>query len=430
MKITVVGTGYVGLATTALFSELNHQVIGLDIDKKKIQKLQKGQIPFFEPGLEELIQKGIKKGKLSFTSFYQKAVPQSQVIFICVGTPSKKTGEIDLKYIKQSCRQVAQALTQPTLIVIKSTVPPGIQYLIKPLIQKNTSHRFDFATCPEFLREGNAVQDTFHPDRIIIGAETKTAAQTLLDLHCPLKAPKHVFDINSAQLVKYSANAFLANKISFANQIANLCDLVNADAQLVMLGLGLDQRIGQAFLRPGLGFGGSCFPKDTAALTFLAQKAGLNLRMVKSALKINQDQAQVVFQKIKKLTGPLQNKTIALFGLSFKPGTDDMRQARSLPLLKKLLSAGAKIKATDPVAIPNAQKILKNKSIQFFSNPYQAAQKTDCLVLVTEWPQFEKLQFNRLKKIVKKPNLVDGRNLYDPQKLKKLGFNYLGIGRR
>lgn len=430
MKIAIVGTGYVGLATAILFSKLGHQVVGLDIDKEKIRILQKGKAPFYEPDLNALIKKGLKKKTLSFTSSYFRAIPQAKVVFICVGTPSKKSGEINLSYIKKACQMIGRVMKKPVLVVIKSTVPPGIPKIVKKVIAKSNHVSFDLATCPEFLREGSAVEDTFHPDRIIIGAETTKAAEILLKLHEPIKAPKYVFDINSAQMVKYSANAFLANKISFANQIANLCDHVGADAKLVMLGLGLDHRIGRSFLRPGLGFGGSCFPKDTAALCFLAQQYSSDLQMVKAALIINDSQVDIVLGKIKKLIGVLQGKTVAVLGLSFKPNTDDLRQAQSIPLIKKLLFSGARVKTYDPVAMFKAKKILKGLKIEYSPSAYEAAKNAHALVLVTEWPEFKKLQFGRLKKLMKNASIVDGRNLWEPRKLKKLGFRYLGVGRR
>jgi len=429
MKITVIGTGYVGLVTTAVFSKFGHQLIGLDIDKEKINLLNQGQVPFYEPGLEELIKKGLSDKKVIFTSSYQKALKDAEVVFVCVGTPSKASGQIDLSYIKSACQMIAKNASSPLLVVIKSTVPPEIQDIVKPILN-SAKHEINLATCPEFLREGSAVEDSLNPDRIIIGAEDKKAKEILLDLHQPIKAPKHVFDINSAQLVKYSANAFLANKISFANQIANLCDRVGADARKVMLGLGLDKRIGRAFLNPGLGFGGSCFPKDTKALSFLAKQHGMDLEMVDDAIKINDQQIKVVLKKIKQLAGSLKDKKIAVLGLAFKPNTDDMRQARSAPLIKQLKKSGAEISAYDPVAVPEAKKQLKDLAVSYADDSYQAVDRADCLVLVTEWPEFKDLDFKKIKKIMRQANIVDGRNLFNPDKLKKLGFKYLGVGLR
>ncbi|MBU0618973.1 UDP-glucose/GDP-mannose dehydrogenase family protein [Patescibacteria group bacterium] len=430
MKIVVVGTGYVGLVTAAIMAKFNHQTVGLDIDALKIKKLNQGKPPFFEAGLEDLLQAGIKKKRLSFTTSYRSAITGAQVVFICVGTPSKDSGEIDLSYIKQACKSVARAMKGPLLLAIKSTVPPGIQTVIKPIIKQHTKYDFDLVTCPEFLREGSAVEDSLHPDRIIIGAENDKAASIILKLHQSIKAPKHVFDINSAQLVKYSANAFLANKISFANQIANLCDRVGADAKLVMFGLGLDRRIGKDFLNPGLGFGGSCFPKDNAAISFLAKQHGFSLIMVDTARNINEQQVDIVFNKLVKLLGPLKGKTVAVLGLAFKPGTDDMRQARSVPLIKNIVKAGARVRVYDPAAISNARRFLKSLKIIYSTSAYHAIETADAMVLVTEWPEFAKLNFKAIKRLMKQAIVVDGRNLFEPAKLKKLGFKYLGVGRR
>ncbi|MCJ7827777.1 UDP-glucose/GDP-mannose dehydrogenase family protein, partial [Patescibacteria group bacterium] len=357
MKAVVIGTGYVGLTTAVFLTENGHQVVGLDIDEKKIVALKKGQAPFYEPGLEPLLKKGLKSSQLEFLTQYSEALKGAEVVFVCVGTPSQASGKIDLKYVKTVCRSLAKKAPQSFLVVIKSTVPPGIGEELAPLLAK-AKYRLELATCPEFLREGSAIKDVFHPDRVIIGTKSQKAAALLTKIHARQKVPIHVFDINSAQLVKYSANAFLANKISFANQIANLCDQVGADAAKVMLGLGLDERIGSRFLRPGLGFGGSCFPKDTRALVYLAEEQGLNLKMVKTAIQINEEQVGVVLAKIKKLVGSLHGQKVAVLGLSFKPETDDMREARSVPLVNQLTKAGALVAVYDPVAIKVAKKVL------------------------------------------------------------------------
>lgn len=429
MKIVIVGTSYVGLVTAAIFSKFGYQVVGLDIDREKIARLKRGIIPFYEPGLKELIEEGLGKGNLFFSDRYDEAIAGARIVFICVGTPSEKNGEIDLSFVKKACEMVAEVMTAPLLVVIKSTVPPGIDAVVKPLMTRITKFDYEIATCPEFLREGNAIEDALCPDRVIIGANSRRAASTILSLHRKIRAPKYVFDINSAQMVKYSANAFLANKISFANQIANLCDFVDADSQKVMLGLGLDRRIGQRFLNPGLGFGGSCFPKDTAALCYLAKKYHFDLQMVRVAIKINKRQVGVVFSKLENLVGDLRGKTIAVLGIAFKPGTDDLRQSQVLPLIKKILKAGGQVKVFDPIAMPAAKKKW-HLPIKFAANVYGAVKGVDGLVLATEWPEFKELQFERIKRLMRQPVIVDGRNLWEPEKLKKLGFHYLGVGRR
>jgi len=429
MKITVLGTGHVGLSTAVCFAQFGHQVVGVGTNQEKTAKLQKGVLPFYEPGFDQLVKQYLHKGNLTFTTDYRQAIPGAKVVFVCVGTPARENGQIDLSFIETACRSLAKAMTDPLLVVVKSTVPPGIQEIIRPIIAKNSRFPFDLATCPEFLREGRAAYDTFNPDRIILGVESQKAARVLLDLHQPINAPKYVMDINSAQMVKYSANAFLATRISFINQIANLCDRVGADVESVAKGLGADQRIGPHFLHPGLGYGGSCFPKDIAALTFFAKDHGLNLPIIKAASLVNQHQVLIVFDKIEKLVRPLKGKTIAILGLSFKAGTDDLREAPSIPLINKLFEQGVKIKAYDPVAMSAAQKIFGQK-ITFSKSSYQAAKNASALVLVTEWPEFAKLDFKRLKRLMKKPNLIDSRNFFDPEKLKKIGFTYLGVGRR
>ena len=426
MKIVVVGTGYVGLATTIFLAENGHTVVGLDIDKEKVKDLQKGKAPFYEPGLEPLLKKCITSKRLSFTADYSQALEGVEVVFICVGTPSLPTGEIDLRAVKAAFKSLVDHAPSPILAVIKSTVPPGIKEELAPIL---TWSRFELATCPEFLREGSAVKDIFNPDRVIIGAESKKVADLLIKLHKGTKAPIYVFNINSAQMVKYSANSFLANKISFANQIANLCDLVGADAKNVMLGLGSDKRIGLRHLMPGPGFGGSCFPKDTRALIHLAHRHGLELKMVKAANEINENQPKVIFDKVRDLVGDLVGKNVALAGLAFKAGTDDMREASVLKLIKILLREKVNIWACDPVAIPNTKKILADR-INYASSIYRVVKKADCLVLMTEWPEYEKVQWGRIKKTMRRANVVDGRNLWDPKEVKKAGFKYLGVGRR
>ncbi len=428
MKIAVVGTGYVGLTTAVFLAESGQRVVGLDIDREKIAALQRGEVPFYEPGLAALLTRLLAEHRLFFTVSSAEAVRGAKVVFVCVGTPSKSGGEIDLQAIKKACLMIAREATGSLLVVIKSTVPPGVQKKLIPLLAKS-KYSLELATCPEFLREGSAVWDIFHPDRVIIGAQSVAAARLLTRLHQAVKAPIHVMDVNSAQMVKYSANAFLANKISFANQIANLCDLVEADAAQVMTGLGLDSRIGPRFLRPGIGFGGSCFPKDTKALVSFAIQYGLDLKMVKTAIQINDEQVAVVLQKVKKLVGSWRGKKVAVLGLAFKPETDDLREARSLVLIKELLRAGATVAVYDPVAMPAAREKL-GKRVVFAASVLKAVGGASCLVLVTEWPQFKVLPWAKVKQAMKSPNIVDARNFWEPAKLKVAGFRYLGIGRR
>ena len=429
MKITTVGTGYVGLVTAALFAKLGNQVWGLDVDKKKIASLKSGKVPFYEPDLEDLVKESIKNKRLHFTSDYQKAVGQSEVVFICVGTPPKADGDYDLQYIFASAKQIAKSLKKYTVIVIKSTVPPNTGSKVRKIMQKETKVSFDIASCPEFLREGSAVKDSLNPSRIVIGTESNQAQEILLKLHKPIKAPRVLCDVVSAQLIKYAANAFLATKISYINSIALLCDKIGADINKVSRGLGLDPRIGQAFLNAGLGYGGSCFAKDTSALVSFSKRQNYNFDFLKQVDQINKLQIDYFVEKVEKLLdGSVKGKIITVLGLSFKPNTDDMREARSIPIIEKLQKKGAEIRALDPVAIDNAKKILKN--VNYFKDPYKALQTADALLLITEWEEYAKLDFTKIKKIMRSPVIVDGRNFLPKEKLKKMGFSYEGVGTR
>jgi len=428
MKITVVGTGYVGVVTAAVFAKLGNQVWGLDVDERKISALKLGQIPFFEPGLAELVKGQLKKGKLKFTTDYS-CVVSSEVVFICVGTPPKKNGDYDLTFIYQSAKQVAMRIKKYTLVVIKSTVPPTTGKKVEEIIKAETQLPFDVASCPEFLREGSAVWDSFHPARIVIGTESKKAKELLAKLHQPIKATRVFCDVVSAQLTKYAANAFLATKISFINSIAFLCDKIGADIQKVSEGLGLDPRIGRSFLQAGLGYGGSCFPKDTWALISFAKRQNYDFAFLQQVDQINKSQIDYFVQKVERLlAGNVRGKTISILGLSFKPETDDIREARSLPIIAKLLQKGAKIQVTDPKAINNAKKVLTK--VKFFQSPYEALKGSEALLLITDWDHYAKLDFSKIKKLMKRPIVIDGRNFLPAQKLKKLGFTYEGIGTR
>ncbi len=428
MKITVVGTGYVGLVTVAVFAKLGNEVYGLDKDKLKIKNLKLKKVPFYEPGLEKLVGENVDKGRLRFTTDYSKAIPQSEIIFVCVGTPPKKNGDYDLKYVFASAREVAQNLKNYAVVAIKSTVPPNTSQKVKKIIQKISKAPFDIASCPEFLREGSAVEDSLHPSRVVIGTESKRAQKLLLKLHQPIRAPRVLCDVVSAQLIKYAANAFLATKISFINSIARLCDNIGADIDKVGRGLGLDSRIGKSFLKAGLGYGGSCFPKDTWALISFAKRQKYDFRFLKEVDMVNKRQINYFVSKIESLLGNIKGKTVTLLGLSFKPNTDDMREARSIPLIKKLKEKGAKIQASDPIALPKAEEILSGVCLH--KDPYKALAGAEALLLVTEWEEYKRLDFAKVKKIMKKPVVVDGRNFLPKEKLKKLGFTYEGMGRK
>jgi len=428
MNIAVIGSGYVGLVTAGIFADLGNHICGIDVNERKVKDLKSGQTPFYEPGLKKLLKKGLKKGKILFTTSYEQGLKDAQIIFICVGTPAKKDGDYDLSYIFAAARSIGQNLKDYAVICIKSTVPPGTADKLEKIIKKETNISFDVASCPEFLKEGSAVQDALHPSRVVIGVENKKAKELLLKLHKPIKAPRVICDIKSAQLIKYAANAFLATKISFINSIARICDAIGADIKQVSQGLGLDPRIGSQFLQAGLGYGGSCFPKDTWALIAYAKRLGYNFKFLKEVDNVNQTQIDYFIDRIvKSCQGSVKAKTLTILGMAFKPNTDDMREARSIRVIKKLQKLGAKIRAYDPKAIDNAKKVLAN--VAFFVDPYKALKQSEALILITEWPEFKKLDFKKIAKLMMKKIIIDGRNIYDPGKLRKLGFKYVGVGR-
>lgn len=428
MTITIIGTGYVGLVTGAVFADFGHKVICVDTDEKKIDSLIQGDVPFFEPGLEELVRQNLVQKRLIFTSSYKEAVPNSQVVFICVGTPSDKNGEANTNYLFEAISETARHFKNNTLIVIKSTIPIGLEEKIEKTIKNQSKNKFELASCPEFLREGSAVEDAKNPDRVVIGTTSKKATNTLLELYKHINGYRLVCDIRSAQTIKYAANTYLATKISFANAVANICERLGADAEIVLEGVGLDKRIGKNFLRPGVGYGGSCFPKDVSAFIHIAQNAGYDFTLLKSVEEINQGQVDLTLQKLSKEIGNLKGKTISILGLAFKPNTDDIREAPSVKIIKKLLGQGAKVKAYDPAAANNIQNIFEN-NVEITQNPYDALKNSEAMLIVTEWNEFKELNLSKVKKLMKKAIIIDGRNIYDPSKVKTLGFSYQGIGR-
>ncbi|MCX5669095.1 MAG: UDP-glucose/GDP-mannose dehydrogenase family protein [Candidatus Omnitrophica bacterium] len=429
MNISIIGSGYVGLVSGACFAQLGNQVICADNDAKKISNLKKGIIPIFEPGLEELIVSNLKKKRLKFTSNITEAVKSSEVIFIAVGTPALENGEADLTGVEHVARSIAVNMDGYRLIVEKSTVPVETCAWIKKTVATyiKKKHKFDVVSNPEFLREGSAINDFNHPDRIVLGLETPKAKRIMTSLYQPLNRPILVTNIKSAELIKHASNAFLATKISFINAIARICDKVGADVKEVACGMGLDNRIGRNFLHAGIGYGGSCFPKDLEAFITIAEKLGYDFRILKAVRNTNQEQKVFVLQKIKDALWIIRNKTIAVLGLSFKPDTDDLRNSPGIDLINALIQEGAKIKVYDPQSMEKARKILKN--VIFCKDAYQTAEGADCLILATEWNEFKELDFIRLKKKLKRALIVDGRNIYDPKLLRGLGFTYIGVGR-
>jgi UDPglucose 6-dehydrogenase len=436
MKIAIVGSGYVGLVTGACFSEVGIDVICVDIDKKKIDNLNKGIIPIYEPGLEDMLHRNMKKGRLAFTTNIAEAVKDCEVLFIAVGTPPDEDGSADLKYVLSVARDCGKNMDDYLLVVTKSTVPVGTSEKVRAALQDELTQRgvdieFDVASNPEFLKEGAAIDDFLKPDRIVIGLESARAKELMKSLYKPFTLNGHpiiFMDIISAEMTKYAGNSMLATKISFMNDIANLCEIVGADINLVRKGIGSDSRIGNKFIYPGIGYGGSCFPKDVQALIRTAGEYKYDLRVLKAVEEVNKDQKLVLFNKVMKyFEGDITGKTIALWGLSFKPQTDDMREAPSLVIVKKLLEAGAKVKAYDPVAIKEAKHHF-GESISYCEDQYETLIDADCVAILTEWPEFKFPNFKIIKKLLHTPAVFDGRNIYDKSEMKQNGFDYFCIG--
>jgi len=429
MKISVIGCGYVGLSTATVLAELGNNVIGADIDKEKIERLNKGIMPIFEPGLKELVERNLKEKRLRFTHNNKEAIEHAEVIFICVGTPPKANGETNLKYIEAVAKEIAQVMNSYKVIVHKSTVPVETGEKVKKIIKENINQSiyFDVVSNPEFLREGTAIKDTMEPDRIVIGADSKKAIEIMKRLYSPVKSPLIITDIRSAELIKHASNSFLATKISFINAIAQICELSEADVEKVAEGMGYDKRIGRAFLNAGIGYGGFCFPKDVQAFIKIAEQYGYDFQLLKATHNINQEQKQNFLKKVKNALKDIKNKKIGVLGLSFKPNTDDMRFAPSVHIIQELQKENAKIKAYDPEAMEKAKQILND--VEFCKDPYEAAKGSDALLILTEWNEFKELDLTKIKSLLKNPIIIDGRNIYNPEELRKEGFTYISIGR-
>ncbi|MCH7760664.1 UDP-glucose/GDP-mannose dehydrogenase family protein [candidate division TA06 bacterium] len=429
MNIGVIGSGHVGLVTGSCFSELGNKVICMDDDQQKIEKLKRGVMPFYEPGLEELVEKNVKAGRLSFTNNLKEAVENSLVLFIAVGTPSKESGEADLTAVERVATEIARTIQEYKVIVEKSTVPVETGLWIKRTIERNkpAGTEFDMVSNPEFLSEGNAISDFMNPDRIVLGFETVRAKKILFDLYAPFQVPIVETDIQSAELIKHASNSFLSMKISFINTIATLSEKVGADVVKIAEGVGLDRRIGKHFLNAGVGFGGSCFGKDLSAFIDIAQKAGVDFELLKEVKQINQDLRRQFVKKVKEAVWNLNEKTVGVLGLSFKPDTDDLRDAPAIDVIRSLQEEGALVKAYDPAAMANARHLLKN--VTFCQDSYEVARGADCLVILTEWKEFKTLNLKRLKTLMSRPIIIDGRNLFDPDQMRKAHFRYVSIGR-
>ena len=428
-KICVIGTGYVGLVTGTCFSDMGHRVICLDINEKRIEKLNNGVMPIYEPGLKQIVDQNVEAGRLNFTTSYKQALENTEFAFIAVGTPSSIDGDADMQYVKMAAETIASHLDHPIIIVNKSTVPVGTGDWVSEIIKSLNGGKtppFSVVSNPEFLREGSAVNDFMEPDRVVLGSTNREAAEKVADLYEALRAPIMITDLRTAEMIKYASNAFLATRISFINEIANICESLGADVKEVARGMGMDKRIGPSFLDAGLGWGGSCFPKDVKALAHMAETRGSHPQLLQAVMDINQNQRKRAVQKVTKALGSLQGKTIGLLGLSFKPNTDDIRDAPALDIARMLLEAGAAVQAFDPQAMEISKKEIPQ--LQLRKNPYDVAEGADALILATEWNEFKSLDFERIKANMKGNVILDGRNIWDGQELHEMGFSYYGIG--
>ncbi len=432
MHIAVIGTGYVGLVTGACFAEFGVEVTCVDVDKNKIDALNNGKIPIYEPGLDKIVEKNVLADRLHFTTDVKTAVEQALVVFLAVGTPPKNDGSPDMSYYQQAAKDISEAMNGYKVLVTKSTVPVGTGKWLREFVKANLKidTNFGVASNPEFLREGAAIEDFMRPDRVVIGSNEEDAIAIMKDLYRPLyliETPIVITSLEAAELIKYSANAFLATKITFINEIANLCDAIGCDVHDVARGMGMDKRIGNKFLHPGPGYGGSCFPKDTRALTTVADQFGVETRIVDAVVEANEHQRHAMIPKIVKLVGDLNGKNIGVLGLSFKPETDDMRESPAIEIIKEMQNLGANIRAFDPVAMEEAKKDLPD--IVYVNNEYDAIKDADALVIITEWNQFRALDMQKVKSLLKSPKIADLRNIYEPDDMRELGFEYVGVGR-
>jgi UDPglucose 6-dehydrogenase len=428
-NITVIGVGYVGLVTGACFSDLGNRVVALDISEEKVASLKKGVRPIYEPGLGELVARNVNAGRLCFTTSYAEALKDAEFVFIAVGTPSGVDGEADLQYVRMAAETIAEVMDHPLIIINKSTVPVGTGDWVADIIRENQPGPIPFSvvSCPEFLREGSALTDFLNPDRTVLGSVDQEAAERVAQLHLPLRAPIVVTDLRTAEMIKYASNAFLATRISFINEIANVCEALGADVKEVARGMGYDKRIGHHFLEAGIGYGGSCFPKDVKALAYMAQVHGKHPQLLQAVMEINTYQRKHVMLKLHDILGDLKGKTIALLGLAFKQNTDDMREAPSITIAEACQKQGAKVRGYDPVAMDVAKQVMP--FVEMTPDPYSLVQGADAVIVVTPWNEFMQLDMAQIKDAMRTPVMIDGRNLYDPAVMANIGFTYRGIGR-
>ena len=427
--ICVIGVGYVGLVTAAGFADLGNRVTALDINEERVRNLRKGILPIYEPGLEEVVRRNVQAGRLSFTTSYDEGLEKAEFAFIAVGTPEGVDGEADLRYVRGAAESIAKAMSLPLVVVNKSTVPVGTGDWVAEIIRSHLAKplAFSVVSCPEFLREGSAFSDFLNPARTVLGSMDREAAEKVAQLHIPLRAPIVITDLRTAEMIKYASNAFLATKISFINEIANICEALGADVKEVASGMGYDPRIGRQFLEAGIGYGGSCFPKDVKALSHMASVQGRNPQLLQAVMDINDDRQRMLMEHIESLLGQFEKMEIGLLGLAFKSNTDDIREAPALKIAALLLERGAAVRAYDPVAMENANRGMPG--IRMCPDPYALAEGADALVVVTDWNEFKQLDLPRIRKLMRTPNVIDGRNIYEPEEMKVLGFRYRGIGR-
>jgi UDPglucose 6-dehydrogenase len=435
MNIAVVGSGYVGLVAGACFAESGNDVVCVDVDTQKIEKLKRGIIPIYEPGLEDIVKRNLRQGRLQFTESIQAGVEASEIIFIAVGTPSREDGSSDLRYVVEVAESIGRFMNGPKIVVNKSTVPVGTAAAVRGIIAGLTAHEFEVVSNPEFLKEGAAIEDFTKPDRVVIGASSARAAEVMKELYSPFvrtNKPILIMDVTSAEMTKYAANTMLATRVTFMNELANLCERLGADIEHVRKGIGTDSRIGMDFLFPGVGYGGSCFPKDVQSIIHTARQAGFEFKIAQAVEDANARQKKLLVQKVVAHCGPeLAGKTFAVWGLAFKAKTDDVRESPALTVCRGLLERGASLRAFDPEAMENFRKAIGDSDrIRYAANSYEAIEQADALLVCTEWSEFRRPNFDRMKRLLRAPVVFDGRNIYDPAKMKEMGFVYFGVGRR
>jgi UDPglucose 6-dehydrogenase len=428
-NICVIGVGYVGLTTAAMFADLGNKITAIDISDERIANLKKGIMPIYEPGLKEVVERNMAAGRLLFSTSYEEGLKDAEFVFICVGTPEGVDGEADLRYVRAAAETIAKTMDHPLIIINKSTVPVGTGDWVAEIVRENQpdSVEFSVVSCPEFLREGVAIRDFLNPDRTVLGSTDREAADRVAQLHLPLRAPIIVTDLRTAEMIKYASNAFLATKISFINEIANICEALGADVKEVATGMGYDTRIGNRFLEAGVGYGGSCFPKDVKALAHMANVHGRHPQLLEAVMQINSYQRRHIVLKLEELIGSVEGKTIGLLGLAFKQDTDDMREAPSITIANYLNERGAHVKGYDPAAMEYAAKVMPY--IEMVDNSYELVKDCDALIVMTPWNEFKNLDMERVRDLMATPIMLDGRNMYDPIEMKKLGFTYRGVGR-